>query len=471
MLIKKEFLFICLIITLFNSYQNKTIFIPFKQYPILPTPTYDKSKFLEENISPKFVANLSIGTPELIIPSVFNVYDATSYTKPDEDFKEICLNDLEYNKMYEPSKSSTYNSISLIDNDYPYFNRYNLIKERIRLYNDINFETYEEIDNFMIYIRNDNMNAFSYLDISSNKNNYIINQLKEKKIIDNSIISIKYTENYKGYYIIGNYPHIFDNKQFFKERLILYNLEISEGKNFDILINKIFISWNEYNEGKNPLYKEKKINLVNGVSFNINFNLIVASEEYMNSVKDLFFNEYFNKKICDYNIIPMPGRSYLVYSCFKSNEFDLTKFPSLNFNFYGNNYDFQLTYEDLFLEKNNIYYFLISCDYHINENWKIGKPFLKKYQLIFDGTKKLVGFYDDKKPLSNINKSDNKISNKKIILIFIIANIILIPIIFLFAKRRYVKRKINANEMDDFLIKNKKNNGNDSINIEIGLVK
>ena len=167
----------------------------------------------------------------------------------------------------------------------------------------------------------------------------------------------------------------------------------------------------------------------------------------------------------------MPGRSYLVYSCFKSNEFDLTKFPSLNFNFYGNNYDFQLTYEDLFLEKNNIYYFLVSCDYHINENWKIGKPFLKKYQLIFDGTKKLVGFYDDKKPLSNINKSDNKISNKKIILIFIIANIILIPIIFLFAKRRYIKRKINANEMDDFLIKNKKNNGNDSINIEIGLVK
>ena len=472
--IKNEFLYLCIIILSLNSFQNKTIFIPFKQYPIFPPSTYDKTKFLEENISPKFVSNLSLGTPEYTVPCIFNIYDAYSYIKPNEEYKDISMNDIDNNKIYDPYKSLTYKNISLMDDTYTVFNRYKLIKERIRLFNDINFVNYEEIDDFMIYIRDDKKNVFSYLDISNNKNYYIINQLKEKKIIDNNILSVKYINNYDGYYIIGNYPHIFDKEKYLKEKLILFNLEISSGKNFDILINKIYISWNELIDGKNHINREKKINFVNGISFNINLNLIIASEEYMNSVKEIFFNEYINKKICDYNIIPMSGRTYMVYSCFKNEDFKLTKFPSLKFIFYGNNYVFELNYEDLFLEKNNIYYFLVSCDYHINENWKLGKPFLKKYQFVFDGSKKLAGFYDKNKTISNIKNLESENNNKSninIIIFFIVLNIVLIPLIFLIAKRRYMKRKINANEMNDLLVNNKKENENDSINIEIGLIK
>jgi len=100
------------------------------------------------------------------------------------------------------------------------------------------------------------------------------------------------------------------------------------------LANKVYIGWKELNA-----YKEKKINLVNCITFNLNLNLIVASEEYINAVKDNFFNEYINKKICDYNILTNSGRSYIVYSCIKNDNFDLTKFPSLNFIFHGNNYN------------------------------------------------------------------------------------------------------------------------------------
>ena len=309
--IKNHFFNILSIILLFKIIQTKTLFIPFQQHPIYSPLSYDKTKFLIENTSPKFVSNISIGTPAKIIPTIFNIYDYYSSIKPNEEYKDIGNNNYE---IYEPNKSSTYENISLDENTYMKFNAYTLIKEKIKLCNDIKCLTYEEINDFFIYIRNNQLNAFSYIDISSNdKNIFIMNQLKEKKIIKNSIMSIKYTDDYSGYYIIGDYPHIYDKENFSKEQLITYNLEISGGKNFDVLINKVFISWNEQNDGSsNPNYKEKKISLVNGISFNINLNLIIASEEYMNLVKDVFFNEYFNKKICDYNIIPIPGRSYKI---------------------------------------------------------------------------------------------------------------------------------------------------------------
>ena len=468
--IKNEFLYLFLIISLFNIIHNKTIFIPFKQHPIYSQSSYDKSKFLEENISPKFVSNLRMGTPEIIIPSIFNIYDTYSVIKPNEDYKNIYSNS--DNELYDPNKSSTYKNISLKDDAYIEYNRYKLIKEKIKLYTAPNLFNYEIINDFEIYLRNDNMNAFSFIDISNMKNNFIIYQLKEKKIIDKSIISIKYINEYEGYYIIGNYPHIYDKENYPIEKLMLYNIEIWGGKNFDVLASRVYISWKE----ENNKYKEKRINLMNGLTFNLNLNLIIASEEYFNAVKDNFFNVYINKKICDYNIIPMSGRSYMVYSCIKTEDFDITKFPSLNFIFHGFNYIFELTYENLFLEINNVYYFLVSNDYHINENWKLGKPFLKKYQFVFDGDKKLAGFYNINKTPSNNNKinndkNTNKSNKKIIIIIFVIINIILIPIIFFVAKRRYMKKKINANELNDFFVNNKKDNEKEEINIEIGLIK
>ena len=472
---KNPFFHILTITLLFKIFLTKTIFIPFKQNPIYPSISYDKIKFLLENTSPKFVSNISIGTPEKIIPSIFNIYDYYSLIKPNEEYKAININN-NYQK-YETNKSTTYKNISLDENNYMKFNAYTLSKEKIKLCANINCSEHEEIDDFYIYIRNNQMNAFSYIDISpTDKNVFIMNQLKQKKIINNSIISIKYNDDYSGYYIIGDYPHIYDKENFSKEQLLIYNMEIAGGKNFDILANKVLVSWREKNNGNNQdIYKEKKINSVNGISFNINLNLIIASNEYMNLVKDIFFNEYFNKKICDYNIIPIPGRSYKIYTCIKSNEFNIKNFPSLKFIFFGNNYEFELTYEDLFIEKNNIYYFLVSCDYHINENWKLGRPFLKKYQFVFDGTKKLVGYYNKhNKQSSNLHNANANTTSKstKIIFIFIIVNIILIPIVFFFARRIYMRKKYKANELDSFFENNKNVNENEnSMNIEIGLIK
>ena len=103
---------------------------------------------------------------------------------------------------------------------------------------------------------------------------------------------------------------------------------------------------------------------------------------------------------------------------------------------------------------------------------EIRKTFSKK--ISFDGTKELVGFYNKNKTpsdISKIEKNNYNKSNKKIIIIFAIINIILIPIVFFVAKRRYIKRKINANELDSFLVNNKKENEKEDINIEIGIIE
>ena len=347
-----KFLLLLTFFKLFNLSKNSTIFIPFEQFPNIESSSYDKNLFINENLNTKFVTNLSIGTPKLIIPTILNFEDTTSSIKPNDEYKSISSRDKTSNSIYLPSKSSTYKNIS--SDNKRIFNKYILINETIRLYNDINMKTFQEINDFQIYLRDDYMNAFSYIDISKNKNNFIINQLKEKKIINSSVISVKYIDNFNGFYIIGNYPHIYDKKNYFKEQLISFSMELSNGKNIDIYC-KIFISWSESG-------KEKKINFQSASSFNINSNLIIAPQEYMNLIKNIFFNKYINNKICDYNIINVLGKNYLVYSCIKHNEFDITTFPTIKFNFNGNKYDFELNYKDLFMEKNNIFYFLVTCD-------------------------------------------------------------------------------------------------------------
>ena len=106
----------------------------------------------------------------------------------------------------------------------------------------------------------------------------------------------------------------------------------------------------------------------------------------------------------------------------------------------------------------------------------LGRPFLKKYQLVFDGTKKLVGYYNKNQITSNINESNTNSKSNKIIIVFIIVNIILIPIVFFFARRIYMKRKYKANELDSYFVENNNKDKNDnenenSMNIEIGLIK
>ena len=101
-------------------------------------------------------------------------------------------------------------------------------------------------------------------------------------------------------------------------------------------------------------------------------------------------------------------------------------------------YYFELNYNDLFIKEDDKYYFIIAFfNYEINY-WILGRPFLKKFQIIFDQEKKLIGFYQ-----KEINFS---------ILILILLGIVIIILILYIMKFALKKNKrIKANELlDDF---------------------
>lgn len=146
------------------------------------------------------------------------------------------------------------------------------------------------------------------------------------------------------------------------------------------------------------------------------------------------------------------------------------------------NFTFKLTYEDLFEEINGIYYFLIVYDLKETNNWKLGKPFLKKYSLVFDAENQTIGFYDKETLLLGIKNDDNRSENKKseikyndttkintiiIIVLLVIFNILLIILIINITNKCKKRRKKKIYELeseDDEFMESKNNDLKTSIN-------
>ena len=66
------------------------------------------------------------------------------------------------------------------------------------------------------------------------------------------------------------------------------------------------------------------------------------------------------------------------------------------------NFTFILNYNDLFKEVNGKYYFLMYFKKEGTFTFQLGKPFLKKYLMIFNQDKRTIGFY---KSIENNNNS------------------------------------------------------------------
>ena len=95
-----------------------------------------------------------------------------------------------------------------------------------------------------------------------------------------------------------------------------------------------------------------------------------------------FFEKYVNENICH---TEYSGKFLIIY-CDKSEKFNinnLQKFPTIYFEHDELNYTFELTYEDIFIEQDNKYWFLICFEsYYEAEKWVLGSIFLRKFHLI-----------------------------------------------------------------------------------------
>ena len=112
---------------------------------------------------------------------------------------------------------------------------------------------------------------------------------------------------------------------------------------------------------------------------------IVLNSKYKEIFKKLF-QEKINEKKCN--------ETYFGYYCNKDVNIDIGE---LKFEIKRKGIKFSLNSKDLFMEYNNKLIFLIKFDARFEINIaKLGYPFLKKYDMIFNIDNRHMGFYNFK---------------------------------------------------------------------------
>ena len=275
-------------------------------------------------------------------------------------------------------------------------------------------------------------------------------QIRERNIISSYIVSFEYLKENEGMLIIGKYPHELFPEKYKEEQyksFYSYQPRTMYLTNFVISFDQIY-SYN--NNEKFFLQKSTKSNII------LNLGIIIGTNEYMQFINNNFFSKYFTNNTCELYYTSEDFESFIIYSCSDNENFDITKFPSLNFNIKSENITFEFSYKDLFKKINNKYYFLIVFERYTTGYWRFGEPFYLKYTFVYNGDAKTIGFYLKKNEDRYKENNDvgwklelNAIKIVLIIVLFLIFIFIVIIISFYVGKKCNNKRKKHANELDD----------------------
>ena len=442
------------IILNFNFISNNFVVLHFKElfddYKKLENNAHITKIFLDNYLDYKIYTIIKIGSPNKIIPVFINSNIKIFRTK----FNDGKISNFDFTKfdIYQPSYSKSFINITeLLNLEEFYFFGYSLINETIFLCKNKNCEKEYEIKNFQLYAqtKNDILN-YSYslgelgipLSKSNNDQANILIELKNLEIINTNIFTIEYTDNKEGYIYLGEYPHIYNSIEYNKDILTTAYSIPNYGANNQIKLkmDKIYII-NESNNSNIFLQN-------NSISFNYGSGIILSSEEYFNKILEIFFNKYINMNICKINIERRNiNNNYNIISCKKSAEFKIEKFPPLYLFKEEFDFIFELNYNDLFEQIDNIFIFLViyfpfSCD-----KFELGKPFLKKYQLSYNVDMSTVHFYKKNNMNNNKDKKNNKSNN--FIFLFILIILVIFFLGLYYKKIFHSKRKKRKNELNE----------------------
>ena len=452
----QKIIFISIFINLSFIYSNKIVILPFNELTTdnqLDFNISSISKLFENQYKNKIYTVLKIGTPEqsmmCFINSDNNIFSVGS--------QENCYSKSEYN--YSISDSLSSKIVDKIEGD-DYFPGYAIINETIQLYTDISLKRLEEIQNFQIRYEEPKKSWGSddYTDkifcgqigfqLNQAKNTWakFIKQLKNANIINSYVLTMEYNSENSGFFYIGEYPHIYNPNNYKKKQLMTtYAIPKTSFAQFRILMDNIYIM--DYNNETKFILKN------NEVYFHIELGLIEGPFEYYNYIKNYFFNKYFENNICYPHSLYYDNNYYNITICEDNENFKIDEFPILFFYHKNLNLTFSLDYKDLFKKINNKYFFLVSYSSFSGYYWKLGKPFLKKYQITLNLDAKTISFYnlsikDDNE--ENNSKIEN-FNNESIILIIIcfLLSVALFVVTIYFTIQLKGKRKKRANELTD----------------------
>ena len=489
-------LFIFIIINnVYLIHSSEIIIIPFFSKKNIPA--------IDDLAYSNLYSFIKIGDPSYDIKTVLSVqHPYFSITQ-----NKLLDNKNDFFSNYNFSKSNTFKNITINDKNIKYTNYDSIAKEKFEL-NIFNYEKkvrYNITIDDMIFIYNDNIKDIDTYNLNIgfqiiNKNKYkerekynFIYQLKDRNIIQNYDWCIFFDKgknnngsflynpneliNAKGELFLGDLPHKYNNKFHKSQLLTTYSVYSSSLFKWALEFSNIYY---------NTTMKETINISVNEIQLNFNNYVILAPMIYFFNIKRDFFDYFISKNICKI----YQGTEYKTFYCEKSKNFNaenLTNFPTLYMEHKEFQYIFEFTYEDLFLEKENKYWFLIALSIFNTdlEEWNMGIIFLRKYSLIFNQDSKTISFYNPN--LKIINDINNNINNtiflKHIFIIIIIFIVIIICSIILIIIRLYIcnqyfklikekktlnhkKKYIDYKEKDNIDI-NKKNEKKENLLVEM----
>ncbi len=368
-----------LTIILIKQITLSQITIPFKKVT--------KEKKTKNNIMKYLITNdlqieISLGTPIQTFPLLIKLGQFPTFIltkKCPLDIKKFDTNESSTFRKFSHTKTYNFNCIN------PSFATETFIygKEKVKasvLYfliaENIKTESYLTSGEFGL--------SYNYYGSAIRLN--LLDQLKEKKLIENKVFYLDYNNENEGNLIIGNYPHIINKKKFDVNNL--YKSKIFESTstyNWDLVFDKIY--------SENEIVEKDSIN----IHCEYEFGFIEGTKIYYNIIKQSFFEKYLSNKDCvevDLNNI---NQNFYI-ECNKN--INIKNFPILSFENNELKLNFTFNYEELFYQFEDKLYFLIVFR-KSSINWKFGNVFFKKYQIYFDRDNKIFGVYLKNK--SNIN--------------------------------------------------------------------
>ena len=433
------------------KFTKSQIIFPFEEFSYSNNPDRkykDIESFYFDQYKTNIYTILNIGDPDqslltfiLSEDCIFQIYN-----------ESICYNKSQYN--YNLTNSKTFKNITKVNGKYFYF-RTSLINETIKFCVNEECTNKKKMDNFQINLFNGIEKSkilcsqMGLTITTSEENKWIrnINQFKEHNIINGLRYTVIYTSDHNGYIYVGQFPHEYNSTNFFLEQKRSAYIDMNELHSYllpSLEMDEIFFN---YNDSKIQMKEKNTI-------FFLDYGLILGTKNYFEKIEENFFSKYYEEKICNEYSFFIPGKNFIGIKCKVLEEFKIKEFPNLYLFNRELNYTFELNYIDLFKRNNDEYYFLIIFDQMIINTWKIGKPFLRKYQLTFDIDSKSVIFYDQSIKPSKQNNNNNNSDNK--ILIIVLTSVGgLIIICGLIIGSYYLGKKINssrkkrANELSD----------------------
>ena len=434
-----------------TSVQKKYISIPFSIQAPDNNLIFNSQSFIEKYFYKNIILDFSIGENPQITNGIINK-DLSCFELIEEKNISFDKNSL---KFFSPRKSTSVklrkevikisyqpDEYMALGSDFFSFNEKNnmsFLFKHVKNEDEINFDEIKN-NNYIVKIG-------MILPSREMKCPQFFHDVKKVANLSKYIISFEFDENNnKGNLIFGDELFNYKNTKYFESQYI----GSYSSQNHQIYFNEAKMILNSDNTN---------INISQGTNsiFDYNLGFIIGLDNYKKLIDLHFFDDLINKKICFYDNVHFNNTNFIVYSCNEGNfESKIKSFPKLIFVSKNFEYNFELTYADLFTKINNKYYFLVIFKEKSEKNtWIFGQPFYKKYQFTINLDQNWVGFYNPNKEKIIPQKQESSTSGmSKTSKVLLIVGLVILFIgisvgMFFLGRKLKNDRKRRANELTD----------------------